>query len=505
MEYPFDYCSKFAKIDSNTEHQIEKGEIEDPRVTITRILIENYMARIEKKTTQIKKQKKTKKIKEVHTNPINDSVEMAEGLPSNKKNPLESSEDLEESFYDEKPSLGVVSVFNHRAKVTHEVAFQHKVMYWSTYHGIKKFVKYFMEEKHVSPWRVAVDGESSMHCACKMHHLDLVEYFLSKSYQTIERTPISLEKVINIKTTKNLESPLHLACQNLSMKENEETIQNALIICDVLVRKAKINKDAFNFRGWGAWDITDHPSIKALEMKYKEEEIAEFEESLRDQNLSIESIYQKKYERFETAYQFCLVVRGLETMKEPGLVGKQLRNIQEDFQEKLKSSSLFQKGKKSEKRFFNFQAVPGFSEANNYTFYVISLDSHLVNYFADKLGLLAYNFKLDIVTEFLKDEFNNFEEIRDAQVQRITLDILKEEFDLNGFMKSGILLDYFPLHEFQERASIKKYWRKEKFSSALNMLMTKTDMNALLPICTIANYYGPYVNTINLAKWPQIP
>lgn len=516
LEYPFDYCSKFTKIDATIELQIDNKEIMDPRIQITKHLIERYVAELEKNFRESEEDKdeginpdsEQRQSEVIHGSMLNNALESANGVSKqDTTRPLfEMKQMTKENLEDQADTpMKTVKVHNHRGKISREVLFQHKVMYWSTYHGIKKFVRHFMKEKNINPWRICVDGENAVHCASRMHHYSLVSYFLSMNYVTLESTPISIKNVINISTTRNLETCLHLVCQNLpSEEDSDKTIEKAVKICDILIKKGKINKDAFNFRGWTAWNITEHPKIKAVEEAYDAQEKEEFEKSLEEQNLTIEEKYIKKYGKFESRHQFCLVVKGIETSERPGLVGKQLRNIKEDFDEKLHKLRL-EKGKNHRKKsqndkivFFDYEAIPGFNDKNNYTFFVISLDSSLVNYFADKLGLLAYNFKLDIVTDFTRDNVHEFEDIRDAQVQRITLDILKEEFDLNAFVKSGILIDYFPLHEFQEREEIKKYWRKERFNSSWDMLTPETNMKALLPLCSIASYYGPYVLPVSL-------
>ena len=69
-------------------------------------------------------------------------------------------------------------------------------------------------------------------------------------------------KLINMKTTRNLESYLHMACLDLSDTISDpKKAERAKKICEMLINHG-IELSSFNFRGWTAWNITDNKEIK---------------------------------------------------------------------------------------------------------------------------------------------------------------------------------------------------------------------------------------------------
>lgn len=133
--------------------------------------------------------------------------------------------------------------------------------------------------------------------------------------------------------------------------------------------------------------------------------------------------------------------------------------------------------------------------ANNRSIFLIRVDIHLMNFVADKIDIQVKNRKYGILEKFEADRDAEYERFRGVHIQKIIQFLLESEFAFEDYLKTGLLLDHFPLHDFAERLNIWNYWKK--VSSKLmvkTMLYLPSDASQLRPLTTLARYFGSNVS-----------
>ena len=71
--------------------------------------------------------------------------------------------------------------------------------------------------------------------------------------------------------------------------------------------------------------------------------------------------------------------------------------------------------------------------------------------------------------------------------------ILHEEFNLDTYVKEGIVIDHFPLNNFVERENVLNEWEKNKIAAYIDQITLTTNRLAIKPLNAISTYYGPEV------------
>ena len=92
--------------------------------------------------------------------------------------------------------------------------------------------------------------------------------------------------------------------------------------------------------------------------------------------------------------------------------------------------------------------------SKNLTIFLIQCDQMLLNNVANELELQVYNRKKKFLDTFLADQAHNYEQFMPIELQTIILFLLNEEFDVDQYQKEKIILQHFPLHDFQQRTNI---------------------------------------------------
>lgn len=75
-------------------------------------------------------------------------------------------------------------------------------------------------------------------------------------------------------------------------------------------------------------------------------------------------------------------------------------------------------------------------------------------------------------------------------VQTILIYLINDEFDIDEYEREQLVIDHFPMHEYNERSVIWKFWQKNWWSVLTHPLRPSTDLKALIPQNQIALYHG---------------
>lgn len=114
-----------------------------------------------------------------------------------------------------------------------------------------------------------------------------------------------------------------------------------------------------------------------------------------------------------------------------------------------------------------------------------------MNSIADTEKMSVYNTAEGFICRFIKAQALVYETFQHRQVQEIATMVMNDEFDLEQFETDEIIFDHFPLHDFEEVASIHEFWRQEKWMIFIDPF--KAEKQTIRTLNALSNYYGPQV------------
>ena len=95
----------------------------------------------------------------------------------------------------------------------------------------------------------------------------------------------------------------------------------------------------------------------------------------------------------------------------------------------------------------------------NKTILLISIDSNLLDIVADRDEMMVYNKKKLFLESFIKEVKNQFDDFKPTIIQKILLELLLEEFVIDTYVKSKIIIDHFPIHHNIKTKNILREWK----------------------------------------------
>ena len=193
------------------------------------------------------------------------------------------------------------------------------------------------------------------------------------------------------------------------------------------------------------------------------------------------------YKAIYSRFQYCLIARK-EGDIEKCVVYSQLKRIQQRY-------SSDQTGRFDICYMDCFDNSP--TKKENRVIFLIKADPTLASNVAGLLGLMVYNRKWKFLEKFDPERAEEFERFNDIKNQTILLHLLRQEFDVEEYLRAGLLLDSFPLHNYIARdqlrsALLQKGVLLENFVD--NFVFVGSNHNFLRPLTIVANYFGKKVD-----------
>lgn len=201
---------------------------------------------------------------------------------------------------------------------------------------------------------------------------------------------------------------------------------------------------------------------------------------------------------FNFKYQYCIITKANDSDPRSSIIYKQLKNIMtkhnKEYDFEIKVAAFKGLDKSSGKQFIYLIYVPE----------IILLD------YSSLLNFNIYNQIGGFHDRFRKEFQYEYEPLRDYYVHRIIYYMLNLEFDMQYYKDEEILIDHFPLHEFQKKKKIMDYCRNEVKCIFTNFLSLELSLSEMRPFNAIAMYHGVKIGLyfgffVHYTSWLILP
>ena len=128
----------------------------------------------------------------------------------------------------------------------------------------------------------------------------------------------------------------------------------------------------------------------------------------------------------------------------------------------------------------------------NQWFVLITISDQLLKKIAADDQMQAYNMIDEYPTVFAPDNLdeNKLEPLRHYQKVDIMMRLIRNEFDIDGYLEKKLVLSYFPIHDYYKRNAIKKLWLQDMFLIHVLDIFKKTQEATLRVVSAISYYHG---------------
>ena len=379
----------------------------------------------------------------------------------------ESQDNLHQDSELQKDLHATVKVYDEDKKnvlKNHYIIFLHKLLIIAVHVKDMTIVKLLIDNFNISPFVKSIDKLTAIHYAAMKGRRKILEFFLNIHYTYINSDrKFNIGKQINCLAGKEYDTCLHLAVKH-----------NKLNVIPVLIEKGT-DVNIFNFRDLRPLEMNRDSfyRTKQLELIIKEEydNLIAFKDLTNTDSFNLEKLYVVR-----DNYIYFITAKDVQPDYQQSLVYEQLELLKNTWNNKIEIRYVepLEKYKDNYYRFF----------------FLIDIHCDLLDTMADYLDIEIYNIKRGYTTTFHKDSATEYIKFRDYHVHTIILHLLNNEFNINHFLKKGIIEQAFPLHEFKTRMNLKTNWEKEKNSVFFDPWKLKPELKDLRPFNSLAFYYG---------------
>lgn len=342
--------------------------------------------------------------------------------------------------------------------------FLHKMLLFAIHVEDINIIRLLIDSFMLSPFVSTINGLTALHYACTRENSKIVEILLDFNYKYYNsRRTFSIMDHINKGATDDHNTCVHLAVKYAQVKNFE------------ILHKHGGNVFKFNYQDWKPLDMSKKSYFVQRELQIMDEIENKNLMSFNDLH-KVDSWNPQKIAFIKEEYQYIIIAKDTNNDYTQSLVFKQLELLRITFLDKIKIKYMKPMNHKM-KDHFRF-------------YFLINVEEELLDSIADYLNFSLYNTKQDYVTEFTVEKSKQFSKFRDFHIHAIINFLLSREFNLNHYIKQGIIEAAFPLHEFIIRNNIDKNWKKEQSSIFFDPWKLKQSSEDLRPFNSIAYYFG---------------
>lgn len=342
--------------------------------------------------------------------------------------------------------------------------FLHKLMIIAVYVKDLAIVKLLLDNFNISPFVTSIDDLTAMHYACMKGRHQLVKFFLNLNYTYFNsKRPFDLAAQLNTLAGTEYNSCLHLAVKHGKIN----------IYVDLMSKGA--NPSIFNYQDLRPLEMSRKPFFREKELELIEG--AEYEDLVSFNDLAKpDSFNPGKVNMIRENFIYLIVARDVQADYTQSLVFQQLELLKTAWMDNI-----------------DIQCVqPAQNQVENYFrfFFLVNIKPELLDNMADYLNMEIYNVKRGYTVSFFKDSANEYIKFRDYHIHSIMLYLLNKEFNLDHYIKAGIIEQAFPLHEYKTRKNLQTNWKLERSTVFFDPWKMKSKPKDLRPFNSLAFYYG---------------
>lgn len=342
--------------------------------------------------------------------------------------------------------------------------FLHKLMIVSVYVKDISVVKLLLDNFNISPFVKSIDDLTAIHYASMKGRLHLLKFLLNLRYKYLNsKREFDLKIQINKLAGKEFNTCLHLAVRYNRTK----------ILKELLDKGADIN--VFNYQDLRPLEMNRSLFFKEIEIRLIQQ--SEYNDLMKYGDLTNPNSYDSpKIDIVRDNYIYLIVARDLQSDYAQTLVFQQLQFLRAAWMNRIDIRYV----------------EPVVNKTGNYYrfFFLLNIQSELLDDMADILNIEILNLKRGYSTSFYKESAMEYIKFRDYHIHSIILHLLDKEFNLDHYIKSGIIEEAFPLHEFKTRKNLQNNWYLERSTVFFDPWKIKSSPKDLRPFNSLAFYYG---------------
>ena len=439
-----------------------------------------------------------------------------------------------------------LNVINHETgltKMTTAENFLNKFFFWLVVREFYSQALIFMESYNCTPFMNITDNINTQMYAMKAGNKDLVKFQLDQTY-ICQKTGNELSKmdIIKFSATNDYNTPLHFAMMNQNyevacylmkvfsyeinkrkVREHEDdealkikiekTVEHCFDPTSVKwkeyipvkkERPIKIN-EKINLRGVKPYyednlntgnlfhttlfkTVQQKKSKTIRKLKHEISMIYKDKLSLFTDTSDEMSKIRKQFNKIMKNWLYCVISKSCENNIHDDILHRQLMNIQQKYKE-FGAFDYFHVKICNHDQNSNADSTSGQEPDIEYV-WLLNIDDKLAFHFCTKLGLKLYHQNKKMNKEkHPNDKADEYEQLRDWIRIEIIQFLLREEFDQDDYVLTGIVKDHFTMHNFSTRKMLlkylKKYWKNLAF-----ICTPFRDANSLAPVNLCALYFG---------------
>lgn len=342
--------------------------------------------------------------------------------------------------------------------------FLHKLLVLAVHVEEQNVIRLLIDNFMVSPFVHSIKGMTAMHYSCTLESMKIAEMLIDINYRYFKsKRKFDILSQLNSGVTKEYNNCAHLACKYYRIGTFE------------MLFKKGVNIYQYNFQDWKPMDLSKRSYFIEREKKLMNE--LENKDLLSFNDLTkADSWNPQKMNVVKEDFLYILISRDSQSDYRKTLVYKQLMLLRNSYNGRIVVKYI-KPMKDKDNNFYRF-------------YFLINIEEDLMDSIADCLNFEIYNVKKGYVTQFSTQSSKQFSKFRDYHVHSMVNHLFNREFNINHYIKQGIIEAAFPLHEFRNRANIAENWRNERSTVFFDPWKLKPTPKDLRPFNSLAFYFG---------------
>lgn len=369
--------------------------------------------------------------------------------------------------------------------------FLYHLLLWSIVVDDRILLKTLIKRFGLNPFRVEVFNRNCLHMGAAYNRVECVKIIIQSNYRLENRRmqPKLFKQWINLPSPDTGENCIHFAVANNHYDMALLLIQNG-VVCDWI-----------NNRGLKPLEVHKKEDTRLGEIQFEWEKISRktiFGQESRQGN-TIGKLEEKAFYNYSSGYQICIVAKKDEKHKNNSLFLKRVSKCR-THEDPVVNVSSYQVSKNADQFRYEYKFFDSIS-SENLALVAIKVSQNELSNWAERLQLLVYNLRSKFTLEYDKSRENEFEVLKNKQIQTIIKELLAKVLNIGSFEDLGQIDRYFFLHDYGKLAALEKAWKFKEFLTYFGMVNKQKKLNKANLIFTYLGIeYGIFIGLLLTIK-----